>query len=68
ARTDGSFTIGAIDGLTIGDWDGNGTDTVGFTRAGRIGLKNSNDSSPPDVEYQWGGEDWMPVAGVWDQG
>lgn len=67
AQTDGAFTVGAIDGLTFGDWDGNGTETVGFTEAGRVGLKNSNDSAPPEVEYAWGGGGWMPVAGVWDE-
>lgn len=60
----GSFSIGAVDALTVGDWDGDNIDTVGMQIGGMVRLKNSNTTGPHDVEYAWGDASWMPVSGV----
>jgi hypothetical protein len=64
AVADGAFSIGTVDGVTSGDWDGDGVDTVGLIDAGIVGLKNTNASGPLDVAFSWGGDGWVPVAGV----
>jgi hypothetical protein len=52
----------------IGDWDGNGTDTVGLflrgTRQWR--LRNSNTTGGPDLTYTFGPAGSIPVTGDWD--
>ena len=68
ASTAGSFSVGEVEGLTIGDWDGDGIDSVGFVDAGAVRLKNTNDSGPPDITYEWGQSGWAPVAGIWTEG
>lgn len=53
-----------------GDWDGNGTDTVGLYHqpTGTFFLKNSNAAGPADLTFRYGvtGARWLPVAGDWD--
>lgn len=68
AQTDGSFGIGAVDGVFVGDWDGNGTETVGTFHAGRLSLRNTNAAGPPDASYDWGLPVWRPVAGTLGHG
>jgi hypothetical protein len=54
-----------------GDWDGNGTTTVGFfsNRPDGLGewrLRNSNTFGPPNVTFLYGlAGDW-PIVGDWD--
>jgi FtsP/CotA-like multicopper oxidase with cupredoxin domain len=53
-----------------GDWDGNGTDTIGLydpTNA-VFYLRNSNSGGNPNVTFAYGmpGTGWLPVAGDWD--
>lgn len=51
----------------VGDWDGDGDDTVGVRRGSTFYLRNSNTSGPADIvinSYGWA-TDW-PVVGDWD--
>lgn len=68
ASTDGAFSVGEVEGITIGDWDGDGVESVGLVNAGAVRLKNTNDSGPPDITYEWGQSGWAPVAGIWTEG
>jgi hypothetical protein len=51
-----------------GDWDGNGTTTIGvFSPAGVWYLRNSNAAGGPDVPaFAYGAGTWQPVVGDWD--
>ena len=52
----------------IGDWDGDGIDTVGLYResTGFLFLRNSNTQGIADVEIYYGDPGDLPVAGDWD--
>jgi hypothetical protein len=56
----------------VGDWDGNGTDTVGIARPRpNVGLewdlRNYNSSGPPNVTpFLYGASTDVPVVGNWD--
>jgi hypothetical protein len=66
ARTMGEFYFGvAGDRLVVGDWDGDGVDAAGIFRPSRqtIYLRNSLDTGPADIAFEWGETDWTPVAG-----
>ena len=53
-----------------GDWDGNGTDTIGLYNpvTSTFYLRNTNDSGYADVTFAYGpaGAGWIPIAGDWD--
>jgi hypothetical protein len=51
-----------------GDWDGNGTTTVGVVDpSGNWYLRDSNSAGPPDVgPFPYGLGGWTPVAGHWN--
>ena len=53
-----------------GDWNGDGTDTVGLydKTTSRFYLKNSNSSGSADVTFTYGvaGAGWIPIAGDWN--
>jgi glucose/arabinose dehydrogenase len=53
-----------------GDWDGNGTTTVGlhFRLTGAFALRNSNSPGPADNQFPYGPVNigWQPIAGDWD--
>jgi hypothetical protein len=58
----------------VGDWDGNGTVTVGaFDPSGQFGqppatwyLRNSNTAGAPSIApFAYGAGGWAPQAGVW---
>jgi hypothetical protein len=61
-------TQGAVVRPVTGDWDGNGTDTVGtFIPSTRAWLlRNSNSSGGADVQFGFGGVGDVPVVGDWD--
>jgi lysophospholipase L1-like esterase len=42
------------DQVFSGDWDGNGTDTLGIARNGKMFLRNTNDTGKADVEFWFG--------------
>jgi hypothetical protein len=56
----------------VGDWDGNGTTTIGLFRpnsptgTNTFLLRNSNTPRPPDITIEgFGAPDDMPIAGKW---
>jgi hypothetical protein len=51
----------------VGDWDGNGTSTVGAVdAAGTWYLRNSNSPGGPDIQpFAYGAPGWKPLAGAW---
>ena len=67
------FHYGPSDALpVVGDWDGNGTVTIGVVRqdpsTGTLlwELRNSNSSGPADIEFHYGPDGALPVVGDWD--
>ena len=50
----------------MGDWDGNGTITVGTFELGTFKLNNQNDSSAADITFPFGNPRGYPVAGDFD--
>jgi SpoIID/LytB domain protein len=52
----------------IGDWNGDGVDTVGLYResTGYLFLRNSNTQGIADIEIYYGDPGDLPVAGDWD--
>ena len=54
----------------IGDWDANGTDTIGLYKAdeGLWYLRNTNSTGQADNTFFYGpaGLSWIGIAGDWD--
>ena len=54
----------------MGDWDGDGTDTVGLYRPdlGMFYLKNTHAGGTADIQFGFGpgSSDWTPLVGDWD--
>ena len=50
----------------VGDWDGNGTVTIGVYRSGSFYLRNSNTLGFADSVFPFGQPGDQPVAGDWD--
>ncbi|MDQ2632100.1 MAG: hypothetical protein M3Y75_14185 [Actinomycetota bacterium] len=52
----------------VGDWDGNGTTTVGLyePNAGNWVLRNVNSGTGSNISFQYGGSQFTPIAGDWD--
>lgn len=50
----------------VGDWDGNGTTTIGIRRDGQFHLRNTNTSGIADVAANFGAPRDVPLAGDWD--
>ncbi|HYP26234.1 MAG TPA: hypothetical protein VE262_05915 [Blastocatellia bacterium] len=62
-----SFTFGIPGDLpVVGDWDGDGVDTVGVFRDGVFFLRNSNSAGFADLVVPFGQEGDLPVVGDWD--
>jgi RHS repeat-associated protein len=73
ARTGASDTphllLGNVgDKPIVGDWNNDGTTTIGVYRDGifHFYLKNTNGSGASDVDFQFGQAGDIPVAGDWD--
>ncbi len=49
-----------------GDWDGNGTATIGIYRNGVFYLRNSNTIGFADIVFAFGAPGDQPIAGDWD--
>ncbi|HSK07634.1 MAG TPA: PQQ-dependent sugar dehydrogenase [Acidimicrobiia bacterium] len=51
-----------------GDWDGDGTDSIGLRRPGDgfVYLRNTNTTGIADISYFYGDPGDLPVAGDWD--
>jgi hypothetical protein len=64
---DFTFTYGmGGDYPVTGDWDGNGTDTIGIYRNGVFYLRNSNTAGIADTYFGFGSPGDQPIAGDWD--
>ena len=66
ADTAGEFFFGIpTDRFVIGDWNGDGGDTVGAYRPNerRVYLRNTLNTGPATEGYVWGQPTWVPVAG-----
>jgi hypothetical protein len=50
----------------VGDWDGNGTATIGIYRNGSFYLRNANTIGFADVVFSFGAPGDQPVAGDWN--
>ena len=55
----------------IGDWDGDGCETVGLYDPvkGIFYLRNSNTAGPADITFRYGprgNKGWLPIAGDWN--
>jgi len=50
----------------VGDWDGNGTDTIGIYRNGTFYLRNSNTLGFANITVAFGSLGDQPIAGDWN--
>jgi hypothetical protein len=50
----------------VGDWDGNGTATIGIYRNGSFYLRNSNTIGFADLTFPFGAPGDQPIAGDWN--
>ncbi len=50
----------------VGDWDGNGTVTIGIYRSGSFYLRNSNTLGFAEIVFPFGQLGDQPIAGDWD--
>lgn len=50
----------------VGDWNGDGTHTVGVVRGSRWLLRNSNEAGPPDYDFNFGTPGDIPIVGDWN--
>jgi len=50
----------------VGDWNGDGTATIGIYRNGSFYLRNSNTIGFADIVFPFGAPGDQPVAGDWD--
>ena len=50
----------------VGDWDGNGTVTIGIYRNGTFFLRNSNTLGFAEIVFPFGQVGDQPIAGDWD--
>ncbi len=62
-----TFTFGQAGDIPImGDWNGDGTHTVGVVRGTRWLLRDENTSGPATVSFDFGSPGDTPVVGDWD--
>ncbi len=63
-----SFTFGQAGDIPImGDWNGDGTWTVGVVRNGRRWLlRNENTAGPANLDFEFGEPGDIPIAGDWN--
>ena len=54
------------DTILVGDWDGNGTDTIGIQRGNNVYLRNSNTGGPANTVFTYGEPGDTLVFGDWD--
>jgi hypothetical protein len=51
----------------VGDWDGDGVDTIGVYRNGVFYLRNSNTIGYADITFGLGVDGDEPIAGYWGE-
>ncbi len=62
-----SFSFGTAGDVPItGDWNGDGTDTVGVWRSGKVYLRNSKGGGPAEVSFGFGTAGDVPITGDWN--
>ena len=62
-----AFNFGGLgDYPVVGDWDGNGTTTIGIYRNGTFYLRNSNSAGFADIAFSFGATGDQPIAGDWN--
>jgi SpoIID/LytB domain protein len=62
-----SFSFGTAGDLPItGDWNGDGTDTVGVWRSGKVYLRNTKGGGPAEVSFTYGQAGDVPIVGDWN--
>ena len=62
-----TFAYGnAGDTPVSGDWDGNGSDTVGVVRGANWLLRNANSAGGANVTFAFGRPSDIPIVGDWD--
>ncbi len=71
-----AFDVAADDGFEnvsnrpddslVGDWDGDGYDTVGIRRGVDFYLKNTNGEGEAEITFSYGLETDIPIVGDWD--
>jgi len=68
-NADNTFTYGATgDTPLVGDWTGQGKDTVGVFRQGVFYLRNSNLAGNADNYFAYGAANDKPLVGHWTTG
>ncbi|MGI9606986.1 MAG: hypothetical protein ACR2P0_12680 [Acidimicrobiales bacterium] len=61
-----SFRFGQAGDIPVmGDWNGDGTHTIGVVRGNRWLLRNENSAGPPDYDFLFGAEGDQPIVGDW---
>lgn len=67
AATENAFSFGvAADVGVTGDWNGDGSDTVGVFRSGRWYLRNENTPGEASISISFGRGGDVPVVGDWN--
>ena len=71
SNTSGAPDISANYGMSgdypvVGDWNGDGVDTIGIYRNGVFFLSNSNTASFAEIVFPFGLPGDQPIAGDWD--
>lgn len=62
-----SFSFGKAGDIPVmGDWNGDGTWTVGVVRGNRWLLRNENSAGPADYNFVFGNPGDIPVVGDWN--
>lgn len=56
----------AGDRAIAGDWNNDGTDTIGFYRSGDFYLRNSNSSGSSDLTFSFANPGDIPLVGDWN--
>jgi len=56
----------ATDAVYVGDWDGNGTDTLMLRRGNTFYVRNTNSSGPADTVFAYGRATDTVLVGDWD--
>jgi len=56
----------ATDKPIVGDWNGDGIQTVGVVRGSTWYLRNSNSTGSADIVFSYGRSTDIPIAGDWD--
>lgn len=60
------LAIAPYDPRVVGDWDGNGTDTVGTYHDGGWSLRDTNTAGAPTLSFNYGYRGATPVVGDWN--